>query len=139
VKEDSITSDQATRSNVFALPNPDSWKCSIWHYDKSHSMLHIQLDHEYMVSRWISFLDVRYFQGTVGWQGANFSKVSPNEYVDFWLEQSRIIDAAVDEGQLRRLASIFSLFIIPTQNIKIVAANGHLSESIPTIRIPTSI
>jgi hypothetical protein len=61
--------------NVLGLENPENYSCRVWRYQVGHSVMLVELhsdDAAEFSPLYAIFEPVRYYQGSMGWQGANF-------------------------------------------------------------------
>ena len=72
-------------TNIFRLPNPNAWKCTVRHLAKGHGLLQIALSNEsadYEASQ-LEFTHVSYFAGWTVWRGVDFRIGTDSEYATF--------------------------------------------------------
>jgi hypothetical protein len=65
--------------NIYGIENPDQCICRVQLYIPSHRTLLVTIIHEDRENSYLSFGGVEYFEGTMGWVGANFKTASLEE------------------------------------------------------------
>lgn len=113
--------------NYFNLPDPENWGCQVWGYLKSHSVLIIQLQADSETSCFLEFAAVEYFEGSIVWQGANFSLAPPDECLRIIRRTGRF--NSISDDYLLSHLRLFTVNSDSESPIKILAANGMVSDS----------
>lgn len=78
------------KSNFFDIPNPDAYKCTIWRYAATHSLMYVRAEEHGQVSDrkpnvfWLRFIQVHSFEGPTQWLGANFCVATEEESKELW-------------------------------------------------------
>lgn len=117
--------------NFFEIQNPEEYFCRVWSYFVSHSRLLLRvykgkIDEEEF---YLNFEMVQYFEGPLGWKGANFYIGSSDECVKLLQQQG--FEGLPDEYLLEH----FHLYIVDlpdSRYVKILAVrNADKTISIP--------
>jgi hypothetical protein len=103
---------QAPAENILSLRDPDAWKCQLWMYNKSHSVMSIRVSSD-EDSLFVSFIAVLFISCPVGWLGANFCIAPVEDLLAF-----------VNDARVARLT--YHLYQVKTlwQQVQIVAAQS---------------
>ena len=129
IKNLSISNMRAEAQNIFEIDNPDEYLCRVHMYQKSHSWLsieaHRKIANEYKPI-FMKFGAVRYFEGPMWWEGANFYIASLAEYIELLgkFEDQMIINAYASlQSQNPEKDMAGHLFVAKTNSavVKIVA------------------
>ena len=126
------------QSNYFNIPNPETYKCTIWRYAATHSLMYVRAE-EWGVDRkpnllWLRFTQVHYFEGPTQWLGANFSVATDEESKELWWKlypKFRGIEDVLDR------VSPAALLTVTTDNfrIRILSDWAEIDESHPSFPI----
>jgi hypothetical protein len=85
IKHFSMLTLKAPLENLFELETPDSYQCRVFRYELGHSWMTISA-HDKNAKEWkplyIHLGAVRYFEGPMWWEGANFCVAPIAEYLD---------------------------------------------------------
>ena len=121
---------------IFNLPEPQSYKCTVWHYSVSHSKLYIRI-HNADDAQYLFFQEVWFFEGATRWTGASFSLGSVDERETLW----KIIlpEMTSDPRRLQYLLENYHLFVVETTQpiVRILSATGSLIQDLPKILTTT--
>ena len=68
--------------NIFKLENPQAYSCEILSYHRQHSDLFLKANHLSNPDKyWFEFTALEYFEGPVGWRGADFCIATTDECI----------------------------------------------------------
>lgn len=125
-------------SNYFDLPEPESLKCRIWQYQVHlGGALTIQVYRKPDTTMWLIFPRIVYFEGMLGWTGANFKLGTSEELLSLariWFPDLKFEDEEIIDGS--------DLFLVePTRKsesisdnpiVRIVASEAYKRDKPPT-------
>jgi hypothetical protein len=122
--------------NIFGIDNPEEYGCRIFHYQQGHSVMIVRLEKggdAAGTELYLVFESVMYFQGYLGWTGANFCTAPIEEYMSLMLKASE----QVSQNELKYIEQDMSsipgrLFTVSAKEgvIKLIANTATLSDDI---------
>ncbi len=119
---------QTSNENIFNLPTPDDWMCSMVRYTWSHSQLVFILqmaDATHPLK--LAFQSVEYFEGPMIWKGVNFRLGSTEEYLQLFHNTQEYHNTSSDFALTKRYKLyIVNLLSHPNSYVKIIAARGDV-------------
>lgn len=125
IKTLSIYDVPQEKENILELENPNQYQCRVHTYIQSHSMLLVQLLDKKNIEEfnplYISFSAVDYFEGFIGWTGANLCIKSYDNF-KFPVEELESVNLKVN---------LFT-FLANNTLIRIRASSLDVSNTIPT-------
>lgn len=115
---------EETIANWIKPPNVEMLICKVTQYFMSHSSMQIEVfnPHDKTVF-YINFLSVRYFDGPMGWQGADFNVQEQKECLEI-LERIGVQYFEPDTLFVCRIINSST----PTAVVRIIADLGFISE-----------
>jgi hypothetical protein len=124
--------------NFFDIVEPQAYSCSVSSYQYSHSLLLVRADRfdsQFKDTLYLAFGDVRYFDGPLLWDGADFCVAAASECAEL-LRKFRVgLPDALPEMPddfLNSLLRIFRLYCVetPSHRIRILAGVANKTKDI---------
>ncbi len=120
--------------NAFNIANPERCTCRVMDYRFNDSSMVIRVLQptfsDQKVTLYLLLQGVQYFEGPVGWEGANFQTETPEACLDLFRKVGRYSD--YDDAVLMKM---FRLFRVPILSpgaqqtaVRIIAASGLLTQ-----------
>lgn len=126
IKEFNISNMKAPCENVFDIKNPDLYHCRVAKYEQGHSVMHIALRSleigDANPNFYLVFEDVKYFEGPMIWEGANFCTVSLEEYgkyIEKIQSREKVVDSQASLLLDFQMPIPGRLFVVNTPNLQI--------------------
>lgn len=121
-------------ANVFNISNPEHCICRVMDYRFNDSSMVIRIQQPLYSNRFITFFalfqGVQYFEGPMGWTGADFQTRSPEECLTLFRQTGRYADFA-DEV----LKKMFKLYQIANHSpgveggvVRMIASTALLTQ-----------
>lgn len=103
------------------------YHCKIAHYQESHKILGVRINHPNIASstHYLYFVDVFYFEGPFGWTGANFVIPGKQDCYDLW---KRLFPDFSDRW-IDQLSERFYIWTLPHPHTPVTIAFGDVSVS----------
>jgi hypothetical protein len=149
IKEIEIGNMEHPAENVLGLEKPENYSCQIWYYTPSHSNLIVLLNEKDRAKGtpplYLVFDSVRFFEGPLGWNGANFCTSTLYDYAE--LNIALQIDEELPENFVQKMVDqmedqkwpsrLFTLSVNDKIQVRILASYAALTDDLspwPQIR-----
>jgi hypothetical protein len=114
--------------NIFEIEDPEAYSCFIERYLAGLHRLWIRaykghLEGENTLTLYLG--GVGYFEGPMGWQGANFTIGEPNELLDLMQKVEAIDDAAANQIDVSSTGLHLFKVKLPRSEIRIIATSAY--------------
>jgi hypothetical protein len=126
-------------ANIYGLEDAEKWSCRLIFYSTGLSSIFFQLHHVQLGKLYISFLDTRYFDGPVGWDGASFKVAPQEECRKVW---GKLVPIERFEAKKQQyLINNFKLFVSQStySEVRILSATTHISDVPPNVSLPVLV
>lgn len=123
-KEFDVSEMKAPASNVFNIGDPETYSCRVWDYAVGHSVLTIEVIRIRYPGLpddlfFLEFDSVRYYEGPLTWQGAEFCTADLERYLNLLLKLQG--SEALEEAELSEIYE--GVLRIPGRLFEVQTAN----------------
>jgi hypothetical protein len=122
--------------NIFNLPTPMLYRCHVHRYFSGLSRMYIRVfkGQQNIPAFYLLFSDVGYYEGSISWQGADFSIAPEDEAIELMLRVGMVGEAILQyPDAYASITENAKLYVVRTTHtpVRFIAGSASLLPDVP--------